>query len=70
MAKTTEAIAGFFRTVADGEAARQALLSSGFTVDEVSFVAGDTRGNETPKIGPSRRPALKKKLPPTPGSAA
>ena len=52
MAKTAEAIAGFYRTVADGEAARQALLSTGFTSDEVSFVTGDTRGHETPAIGP------------------
>jgi hypothetical protein len=52
MAKTAEAIAGFYRTVADGEAARQSLLSAGFTSDEVSFVTGDTRGHETPAIGP------------------
>jgi len=63
MAKTTEAIAGFFRTVADGEAARQALLSSGFTVDEVSFVAGDTRGKETPKIGPIEETGAEKEAP-------
>lgn len=52
MAKTSEAIAGFFRTRAEGEAAQQALLSAGFTRDEVSFLAGDTRGHETPAVGP------------------
>jgi hypothetical protein len=52
MARTTEAIAGFFRTRDQGEAARQALLDAGFTTDEVGFVAGDTRGHTTPKIGP------------------
>jgi hypothetical protein len=52
MAKTTEAIAGFFRTREQGEAARQALLDAGFTSDEVGFVAGDTRGHTTPRIGP------------------
>jgi hypothetical protein len=52
MARTTEAIAGFFRTREQGEAARQALLAAGFTADEVGFVAGDTRGHTTPRIGP------------------
>jgi hypothetical protein len=52
MARTTEAIAGFFRTREQGEAARQALLDAGFTTDEVGFVAGDTRGHTTPRIGP------------------
>lgn len=52
MAKTTEAIAGFYRTVADGEKARQSLLSAGFRDDQVSFLTGDTRGHQTPKIGP------------------
>ncbi len=49
MAKT---IAGFFRTRIEGEAAQAALLSSGFDRDRVSFVAGDTRGHETPALGP------------------
>lgn len=49
MAKT---IAGFFRTRAEGEAAQAALLSAGFTRDQVSFVVGDTRGHETPALGP------------------
>jgi hypothetical protein len=52
MAKTAEAVAGFYRTVAEGEAARQALLSNGFTPSEVSFLAGDTREHETPAVGP------------------
>jgi hypothetical protein len=52
MAHTSEAIAGFFHTREQGHAAEQSLLSSGFTRDEVSFVAGDTRGHETPAIGP------------------
>jgi len=52
MANVSEAIAGFFRTRAEGEAAQQALLSSGFTRDEVSFVAGDTQAHEMPAIGP------------------
>ena len=63
MAKTAEAIAGFFRTVADGEAARQALLSSGFTTEEVSFVAGDTREGDTPKIGPLEEVGAEKEAP-------
>lgn len=52
MAKTTEAIAGFFRTREQGEAARQAILDAGFRADEVGFVAGDTRGHTTPAVGP------------------
>jgi hypothetical protein len=51
MAKTTEAIAGFFRTREQGESAREALMTAGFTTDEVGFVAGDTRGHTTPRIG-------------------
>lgn len=49
MSKT---IAGFFRTRADGEAAQDKLLASGFTREEVSFVAGDTGGHEMPVLGP------------------
>jgi hypothetical protein len=52
MAKTTEAIAGFYRTVAEGQQAREALLAAGFRDDEVSFLTGDTRGHETPAVGP------------------
>src|SRR5215207_4769543 len=50
--QTKEAIAGFFRTREQGEAARQALMNAGFSADEVGFVAGDTRGHTTPRIGP------------------
>ena len=63
MAKATEAIAGFYRTVPDGEAARQALLDNGFTNDEVSFVAGDTRGGDLPKIGPIEEVGAEKEAP-------
>jgi hypothetical protein len=52
MGHATEAIAGFFHTREEGEAAEQALLSSGFTRDEVSFVAGDTSGHNIPALGP------------------
>jgi hypothetical protein len=52
MAKTTEAIAGFFHAREQGEAARQALLDAGFAAGQVGFVAGDTRGHTTPAIGP------------------
>jgi hypothetical protein len=45
-------IAGFFHTPRDGEAAQDALLAAGFARDRVSFVAGDTRGHETPALGP------------------
>lgn len=49
MAKT---VAGFFHTRSEGEAAQAALLAGGFGEDRVSFVAGDTRGHETPALGP------------------
>jgi len=52
MGHATEAIAGFFHTREEGEAAEQALLSNGFTRDEVSFVAGDTSGHNIPALGP------------------
>jgi hypothetical protein len=47
-----KAIAGFFRTVGEGEMARQALYQAGFTDNEVGFVTGDTRGHQTPAVGP------------------
>ena len=47
-----KAIAGFFRTQAEGEAAKNALYEAGFSRDEVGFVAGDTRGHTTPAVGP------------------
>jgi hypothetical protein len=48
-----KAIAGFFRTQAEGEHAKAALLDAGFSPDEVSFIAGDTREADIPKLGPS-----------------
>jgi len=45
-------IAGFFRTRAEAETAESALFDAGFTRDRVSLVAGDTRGHETPALGP------------------
>jgi hypothetical protein len=50
MAKT---VTGFFRTQTEGQAAQQALLNDGFDREEVSFVAGDTSGHQTPKVGPA-----------------
>jgi hypothetical protein len=47
-----EAIIGFFRSRAEGEQAYNALLSSGYTTDQVSMVVGDTREHELPAIGP------------------
>lgn len=47
-----KAIAGFYRTVADGERARTALYDAGFSQEQVGFVAGDTRGHTTPRVGP------------------
>lgn len=48
----TKTIAGFFRSRIEGETAYNKLLASGLTTDQVSFVAGDTRGHQTPKLGP------------------
>jgi len=45
-------ITGFFRTPGEGDAAQAALLAAGYPREEVSFVAGDTRGHETPALGP------------------
>ena len=47
-----KAIAGFFRTRNEGEAARQDLLANGFSPEEVNFVVGDTRPHEVPAVGP------------------
>jgi len=52
-----KAIAGFFRTQSEGEQAKAALSQAGFLQNEVSYVAGDTRPTDTPKIGPSLREA-------------
>jgi hypothetical protein len=51
-ADEAQAIAGFFTTRTQGEDAEQALLSCGFRRHEVSFLAGDTHGHQTPAIGP------------------
>jgi hypothetical protein len=48
----TKTIAGFFRTRTEGEIAYNQLRDSGLSHDQVSFLAGETRGAETPKIGP------------------
>ncbi|HTX39228.1 MAG TPA: hypothetical protein VME43_29590 [Bryobacteraceae bacterium] len=45
-------ISGFYRTRAEGEAARNALLTAGYLPGEVSLLTGDTRGHETPAVGP------------------
>jgi hypothetical protein len=44
-------IAALFRTQQEGEAAHNKLLSSGFTRDEVSFVAGHSHDHEVSPIG-------------------
>jgi hypothetical protein len=54
MAKA-KAIAAFFRTRPEGESAREALYQAGYSTDEVSYLAGDTSGHETPKVGPPVR---------------
>jgi hypothetical protein len=48
-----KAIAGFSRTQAEGEKARAALTEAGFTPNEVSFLAGDTRVHDAPKAAPA-----------------
>lgn len=48
-----KAIAAFFRTQTEGESARQALYQAGYSTDEVSYLSGDTRGHQTPKVGPA-----------------
>jgi hypothetical protein len=45
-------ISGFYRTRAEGEAARNALLAAGYRPNEISLLAGDVRGHETPAVGP------------------
>ena len=42
----------FFRTPGEAEAAVNHLFANGFQRNEVSFVAGDTSGHETPSVGP------------------
>jgi len=48
------AIAGFFRSRIEGEAALTDLLAHGFNRNEVSYVAGDQETvDETPAVGPA-----------------
>ncbi len=49
MART---ITAFFRTPGEADVAQKQLFANGFGRDEVSFVTGDTRGHETPSVGP------------------
>jgi hypothetical protein len=51
----SKALTGFFKTRTEGEAAQEALLSSGFLREEVGFLAGATHAHETPAIGPVLR---------------
>jgi hypothetical protein len=59
----TKTIAGFFRTRTEGETAYNQLLASGLAHDQVSFVAGDTRGREIPKIGPIEGTGAESEMP-------
>ena len=43
---------GFFDTQEQGHRAVSALVDGGIPNDRVSFLAGDTRGHETPAVGP------------------
>jgi len=47
-----KAIAGFFRTKVEGERAKAALEQAGYAQNEVSYLVGNLRANEVPKIGP------------------
>ena len=51
----SKAIAGFFKTRSEGEAAQAALLSNGFLRAEVGFLGGASGAHETPAIGPVLR---------------
>jgi len=59
----TKTIAGFFRTRAEGENAYNQLLANGFDRDQISFVAGDTRGHQTPAIGPIEGTGAESEMP-------
>ncbi len=59
----TKTIAGFFRTQNEGETAYNKLLTNGFTRNEVSFVAGDTREQDLPKIGPLETTGAESEMP-------
>ncbi len=47
-------ISGFYRTREEGTTARNALLAAGYLPNEISFLAGDAKGqgHETPAVGP------------------
>lgn len=47
-----KAISGFFRSRAEGATALKELLANGFSDNQVSYLAGDTAGHETPAVGP------------------
>lgn len=49
MART---ITAFFRTPGEADVAQKHLFANGFTREDVSFITGDTRGHETPSVGP------------------
>jgi len=59
----TKTIAGFFRTRVEGETAYNQLLANGLEREQVSFVAGDTRGHETPAIGPIEGTGAESEMP-------
>ena len=52
MADDIKTSIGFYDTRTQGEAAVEALTAAGIPRDEISFLAGDTSGHETPAIGP------------------
>jgi len=51
----SKALTGFFKSRSEGEAAQDALLSGGFSREEVGFLAGALHPHETPVIGPALR---------------
>lgn len=53
----SKVVVGFFRTHAEGEQARGRLISAGFSENQISYLAGDTRGHVTPKVGPPLKDA-------------
>jgi hypothetical protein len=59
----TKTIAAFFRTRTEGETAYNQLLTNGFAPDQVSFVAGDTRGHQSPAIGPIEGTGAESEMP-------
>ncbi len=59
MAKT---IAGFFSTREQAETAQSALISNGFTPDQISFVAGGVHAHDAPAIGPLKETGAESEL--------